>query len=180
MLDLTGETVETVCNAMKRRGLFHANSCTLTAWEKRNPKRERDDPSTERVQRFRELKRQVTPSNATKRLDKRRVEEKREEEGKGIGETKSADAALLVSYGEFKRAQMTLEQHAKLLAEMDGSLDSYICDFDRWVNEAPDAKHNGVRRRDRHAYESISAWYRRDVKEGKVKKPKTLERKAVY
>lgn len=92
----------------------------------------------------------------------------------------SAPLSGLLKFGEFGRAQMTSEQHAKLLAEMDGSLDSYIYDFDHWVNEAPDAKHNGVRRRDRHAYESISAWYRRDLKEGKVKKSKSIERKAVY
>jgi hypothetical protein len=71
--DVTVETVVTVCNAMQQKVLLHE---TLTGWEKRNPKRERTDNSTDRVRRFREKKRQVTPSNARKRLDKSREEKK--------------------------------------------------------------------------------------------------------
>lgn len=78
--DVTVETVVTVCNAMQQKVL---SGDTLAAWEKRNPKRERTDDSTERVQRFRDRKRHVTPSNAMKRPDKiredkRRVEDKEE------------------------------------------------------------------------------------------------------
>lgn len=75
----------------------------------------------------------------------------------------------LLTLGEFNRVRITQDQYDKLKAEMNGHLDSYIRDFDAWVNEAPDAKHNGVRRRDRHAYESIGSWYRKHVKDGTIK-----------
>ena len=67
--------VEAVYQAMQNRTL---DGTQLISWEKRNPKREREDDSTERVQRHREaLKRPVTPRNATKHLDKKRLEKKR-------------------------------------------------------------------------------------------------------
>lgn len=65
--DVTLETVVTVCNAMQQKTLLHE---TVINFEKRNPKRERTDNSTDRVRKFRERKRHETPSNATKRLDK--------------------------------------------------------------------------------------------------------------
>ncbi len=70
-LDLTPEVVVTVCNAMQQKVL---NGDHLAAWSKRNPKREREDDSTERVQRFREKKKGVTPRNATKRPEQNREE----------------------------------------------------------------------------------------------------------
>jgi hypothetical protein len=73
-LDLDGETVKRIRNAMKQKSMFRQNGTTISSWEKRNPKREREDLSTERVQRFREKKRHATPRNATKRLDKSREE----------------------------------------------------------------------------------------------------------
>ena len=65
-------------------------------------------------------------------------------------------------YGEFHRAELTQEQYDKLLMKLNGSLHDYINRFDRWVNEAPNAKASGVRRIDRHAYESILAWHEKD------------------
>lgn len=93
-LDLTIETVETVCNAMQQKVL---NGDHLTAWEKRNPKRERDDDSTQRVQRFREKQKLETPRNAKKRLDKIREEKSRKEEIRPEEEKKGTqprDAAM--------------------------------------------------------------------------------------
>lgn len=58
--------VAEVLGAMKAKGVITEDG-TLAAWEKRQPKRERDDYSNERVRRYREsnaTKRQVTPSNA--------------------------------------------------------------------------------------------------------------------
>ena len=50
----------------------------VIAWEKRQPKRERDDDtSTSRVQAFRDKKRHETPSNASEDLETPRVEESR-------------------------------------------------------------------------------------------------------
>ncbi len=73
------------------------------------------------------------------------------------------------AHGEFMRATLTPEQYEKLLGKLNGNLKAYIERFDRWVNEAPRAKAGGVMRQDRHAYESILAWYERDVNEGKIK-----------
>ena len=53
----------------------------ITSWDKRQPKREReDDNSTERVRAFRQKKRNETPCNAEQRQETPRVEESREEE----------------------------------------------------------------------------------------------------
>lgn len=71
----------------------------------------------------------------------------------------------LLAFGEFGWVRLTPEQHAKLQAKLNGQLHDYFARFDRWVNEAPDAKVNGVKRRDRHAYESILNWHDRDSKE---------------
>lgn len=93
-LDLTVETVETICNAMQGKVL---NGDQLTGWEKRNPKRERDDNSTERVQRFREKQKHETPRNAKKRPDKIREEKSRKEEIRPEEEKKGTqprDAAM--------------------------------------------------------------------------------------
>lgn len=49
-------TCESVLKAMTEKGLI-VDGC-IAAWQKRQPKRERDDLSTERVRRFREKKRQ--------------------------------------------------------------------------------------------------------------------------
>ncbi len=95
----------------------------------------------------------------------------KKKEGEGIGESEGAvvqPASNTLALGEFKRVILTPEQHAKLLAVLNGNLETYVARFDRWVNEAPKAKANGVRREDRHAYESIMNWYERDVKDGKV------------
>lgn len=75
----------------------------------------------------------------------------------------------LLELGEFKRARMTEEQAEKLIALLGSEFENYIGRFDRWVNDAPRAKHHGVKREDRHAYESIRQWYDRDLKEGKVR-----------
>jgi len=76
---------------------------------------------------------------------------------------------------------MTDAEHAKLQAKLDGQLEDYIIDFDLWVNENPNAKTSSGRRKDRHAYETISAWFRRDAKKGgrfgpqKTKQDRTLD-----
>lgn len=63
----------------------------VVAWEKRQPKREReDDKSTARVQAFRQKQRQETPGNATERHETPRGEESREEDSVA----KATDAAI--------------------------------------------------------------------------------------
>lgn len=74
-LDMDAEVVSAIREAMQGKTL---DGERLTGWERRQPKRERDDDnSAERVKAFREKQRHVTPRNAdvtpcnaTKRLDK--------------------------------------------------------------------------------------------------------------
>jgi len=99
---------------------------------------------------------------------------------KGEGESADALPPTPLVFGEFKRVVLTADQHAKLIATLNGSLETYMTNFDRWVNEAPEAKASGVKRKDRHAYESILSWYQRDLKEGKIKRPPSKELKVVY
>ena len=77
----------------------------------------------------------------------------------------------LLELGEFKRVQLTAEQYEKLKSKLNGHHEAYIEAFDHWVNEAPKArpKGGGPMRSERHAYESITAWFNRDVREGKIK-----------
>src|SRR5690606_27485218 len=77
--------IRSVVDALREKNLI-SEANRLTNWEKRQPKREREDRSTDRVRRYREKKRNETPSNANVtpgnaqiREDKRRVEETREE-----------------------------------------------------------------------------------------------------
>ena len=77
-LDIEPEQVAAIMEAMQGKVL---DGKALTGWSKRNPKREREDNSTERVRRSRErnaMKRHETPSNA---LDKSREEKKEEDTG---------------------------------------------------------------------------------------------------
>lgn len=64
---------------MATRGVV-AEDGQITAWDKRQPKREReDDSSTERVKAFRERQRQETPRNATETSETPRGDKRREE-----------------------------------------------------------------------------------------------------
>jgi hypothetical protein len=65
---------------MAQRGVV-AEDGRITRWEKRQPKREReDDNSTERVRAFRAKQRQETPGNATETPETPRGDKSREEE----------------------------------------------------------------------------------------------------
>lgn len=79
-LDL--ERVDAIIDAMRKKRMISGNS--LTNWDKRQPKREREDDSLERVRAHRQRQKSrpeenVTPCNA---LEERRGEEKREEKEK--------------------------------------------------------------------------------------------------
>ena len=79
--------VAAVLQAMRDKSIIIGDR--LSSWNKRQPKRERDqDISTERVRAFRDKQRHVTPRNATKRLDKEKdtdTEVEKEKEKKEIG-----------------------------------------------------------------------------------------------
>ena len=69
-----------ILDAMTQRGLLGAGG-VVQSWERRQPKRERDDDnSTARVQAFRQKQRHETPGNATERQETPRGEESREEQ----------------------------------------------------------------------------------------------------
>lgn len=90
-----------IMEQMQQRGLIDGGA--VSSWEKRQPKRERDDDnSTQRVQAFREKKRQEkqrnaseTPCNATEHQ-----ETPREEEIRGEEIVNEANAVVAVSDGE--------------------------------------------------------------------------------
>lgn len=96
-LGLDDGQAQAIHGAMVDRGVIVADG-RIAAWEKRQPKREReDDKSTERVKAFREKKRQETqsnasetPCNATKRLEESREDKSREEINNSTAD-KSAD-----------------------------------------------------------------------------------------
>ena len=75
MLQMEPERVCSIIAALEKKHCIADNM--LTSWEKRNPKREREDDSSERVKRYREKKR--AECNAMKRPEERRGEESREE-----------------------------------------------------------------------------------------------------
>lgn len=75
----------------------------------------------------------------------------------------------VLSFGESGYTKLTQRQYDNLKAELNGHCDLLIREYDEWVAAAPEAKHDGVRRKDRNAYPSIKAWYRRKVAEGKIK-----------
>jgi hypothetical protein len=112
------------------------------------------------------VKQGPTPSSSSSSSDKR--------------ERENLPPNDLIGFGEFGMAKLTPEQHAKLLTRLNGNLETYIARFDRWVHEAPSAKVNGVKRSDRHAYESILSWFEKDVAEGKVKQKRPLAETPEY
>ncbi len=134
-------------------------------WDSRQFK---SDVSTDRVKRFR--KRSKTVSVTADETDQNRTEQNRE----------IPPIIPLLELGEFKRVKITQEQHDKLKAKLNGNLENFIVRFDLWVNEAPQAKASGVRRQDRHAYESILAWFDKDVKEGKIKPTVEAAKRSVH
>ncbi len=88
MLSMEDGMTARILDAMTSRGLLEGGS-RVASWDKRQPKRERDDNSTSRVQAFRDRKRQETPGNAsdstgntTEAPETPRGEESREEEKK--------------------------------------------------------------------------------------------------
>lgn len=79
-LDMEVMQVQAVFDAMQGKVL---NGNLLTGFNKRNPKREReDDNSTERTRKWREKNKHVTPGDAMKRTDReieRKIEREKEE-----------------------------------------------------------------------------------------------------
>lgn len=114
-LDLAPAQVAAILEAMQGKVL---DGDRLSGWEKRNPKREREDSSTERVRRYREKQHRVTPCNASetpcnaeKHLEESRGEERTtspstDVEGaeRGAGTLDETKAAILAKY------QLTLAQ----------------------------------------------------------------------
>jgi len=81
----------------------------------------------------------------------------------------------LESFGEFSRAKLTQRDREALDEKLGAMAASYIARFDRWVEEAPDGKQSGVKRKDRKAYPSILNWYDRDIKDGRITDGRTKQ-----
>lgn len=83
MLGAEEGTAIRILDAMTARGLIVGNR--IAAWEKRQPKREREnDNSTERSKAFREKQRHATPCNANETQETPREEESREEKSNSL------------------------------------------------------------------------------------------------
>ena len=99
LLGLDDGATAAIMLAMEGRGLVEGGY--VSAWEKRQPKRERvDENSTERSRAFRQKKRQetpedndATPSNATQHQETPRVEKRREEKRREEEKTEEAPSA---------------------------------------------------------------------------------------
>jgi hypothetical protein len=81
-LEMEPARVDTIIETMRKKRMIVGNS--IKAWDKRQPKREREDNSGERVKAFRDRQKQqrndgVTPCNAQRRGEENRLEEKKEE-----------------------------------------------------------------------------------------------------
>ena len=81
-LEMEPARVEAIIETMRKKRMIVGNS--IKAWDKRQPKREREDNSGERVKAFRDRQKQqrndgVTPCNAQRRGEENRLEEKKEE-----------------------------------------------------------------------------------------------------
>ena len=82
-LGLTDGKSAFIYERMCERGLLDAESGRVSSWDKRQPKRERDDDkSTLRVQAFRQRQKDETPRNASETPETPREEKSREEEKK--------------------------------------------------------------------------------------------------
>ncbi|DAZ90922.1 TPA_asm: putative replication protein O [Cyanophage Cy-LDV1] len=92
LLGLPESRAFAICQAMDERNLLDFSSGRVGAWERRQPKREREDNSTERSRAFRERQRaaqqdqakerHATTCNATETTETPRLEESREEKKK--------------------------------------------------------------------------------------------------
>lgn len=110
MLGMEDGATAAILEAMECRALV--GDGLVLSWEKRQPKREReDDTSTERVRAFREKQRQETPRNAKKRLEESREEERREEEKQRLERAKEADDLKQREAAEAQRALLEAQGH---------------------------------------------------------------------
>lgn len=89
LFGLDDGSTQRILDAMQDRSLI--GDGVVTNWDRRQPKRERDDDSAERVAKHRAKKRQeeqsnadVTPYNATQHQETPRGEERREEESQNL------------------------------------------------------------------------------------------------
>lgn len=92
LLGLDDGKAEAIVNAMRARRMID-EAGKLTGWERRQPKREREDDSAERVRRRRERNasgEHVTPCNATQRQETPRGEESRGEKKEEFPPTQNA------------------------------------------------------------------------------------------
>ena len=93
-LDIDTDQVAAIRNEMQGRIL---DGEFLTGWEKRQPKRERDEPvSTERVRQFRANKNHETPCNANDNQETPREEKNREEKNRTKSKSKECAQPAVV------------------------------------------------------------------------------------
>lgn len=123
-LDIETDQVELIVEAMRGKVL---DGLRLTGWEKRNPKREREDSSTERVRKHRD---HVTPRNANdSHVTPRNTQ---------IDRKKEQTAAPARSPARAREAGADPDPEKLLLAAVEESIDDVIRAANRGMAENPD------------------------------------------
>jgi hypothetical protein len=153
-LGLADGLMPKIVEAMRARSLLTGEERRVTAWEKRQPKRERDDDnSTARVVALRQRKRHETPSNANDNQETPRGEERREEEKTST----SVDVAPTLA-GEACKAMKAKgladvsPSHPKLIALLEAGIK---------VDELAGAAEDAVKKKKPFAYALATAEGRR-------------------
>ena len=85
-----------------------------------------------------------------------------------VSGTSRTDAPLAKPYGEFGRVHLSEAQYANLQATCGSCADELIAELDGWIEEAPEAKVNGVKRKDRNALATMKNWFRRKLAKGEL------------
>lgn len=123
-----------IWSEMITRGLLELDG-SISAWTKRQVKRERDDSSAERVQAHRERKRQVTPSNASETQETPRGEEIREELNNPLNPPIGGDGLVSFNGAEFVVAPEMFEVWGKAYPKI--SLEEHIAAAAAWAVSNP-------------------------------------------
>lgn len=125
-IDVKGDAVGAVRAAMQGLTL---DGDRLTGWESRQPRREREDHSTDRVRRFRERKREErreTPCNAGERPEESRGEESTETPPSGEIHAPTREARQL---RRCPKSFHATDEHRTLAAELGADMDRELAKF---------------------------------------------------
>lgn len=125
---------QSICAEMITRGLLDLDG-SITAWGKRQIKREREDSSTDRVRALRERKRNETPSNANETQETPREEESREEVNNPLNPPGGEESEVMFDGMNFVVTPEMFEMWDKAYQKI--SLEEHIAAAAAWVVSNP-------------------------------------------